>query len=235
MELTKASAQAIQVHPDLPLTVRRAGTGKPVLVLHAGHGPDNATPLVEYFSKNSSVLAPTHPGWDGTPRPEWFSGMDDLAITYLDLLEDEDLTDVLVVACSFGGWLATEMALRDRGRRISRMILVDPAGPTVAGHTVHVPEPTDPNYPNKYLVDLLYTYMGPTMSDPKMLRRLPRVKIPVLMLWGENDDVISPEVGRIHAEAFADCRFELLPDAGHMPVRDTPEAVFARIDAFLGS
>jgi pimeloyl-ACP methyl ester carboxylesterase len=226
MEMTQ---QVVQVHPDLPLSLTKVGAGKPVLVLHAGHGPVTARPIVEYFAADHQVLAPTHPGWDGTPRPDWLSGVDDLAITYLDLLEDEGLTDVTVVATSFGGWVASELALRDRGQRISRMILIDAAGSAPS----RIPEPGDPMLPGDELMNTILAYGGPTVSDPKLLRRLPRVKIPVLVLWGEDDDVITVEEGRAHAEAFANARFEILPNVGHMPIRHTPEAVFSRIDAFL--
>jgi hypothetical protein len=33
------------------------------------------------------VLSPTHPGFAGEPRPEWFDSIDDLAIAYLELLD----------------------------------------------------------------------------------------------------------------------------------------------------
>ncbi|MET8516752.1 alpha/beta hydrolase [Streptomyces sp. NPDC005077] len=221
--------QVIQVYPDLPLSLTKVGAGKLALVLHAGHGPSTATPIVEHLARDHQVLAPTHPGWEGTPRPDWFDGVDDLAIAYLDLLEDEGLTDVTVVAASFGGWVASELVLRDRGQRIGRLILIDAAGSAPS----RVPPPGDPMLPDDDMMKTLLTYGAPTFSDSKLLRRLSRVKIPVLVLWGEDDDVVTAEEGRAHAAAFANARFELLPDVSHMAVRDDPEAVFSHIDAFL--
>jgi pimeloyl-ACP methyl ester carboxylesterase len=227
--------QTLQLYPDLPLTLTRVGSGRPVLVVHAGHGPTTAVPIVEHFAADSLVLAPTNPGWEGTARPDWFSGVDDLAITYLNLLEDEDLSDVVVVAASFGGWVASEMAVRDLGHRIGRLILIDPAGAEVPPYTTWVPPAGDPARPqDPGDMDTLLLYGGPSFTDPKLLRRLVRVRIPTLVLWGETDRVIAPEVGRVHAAAFANARFEIIPDTGHMAVRDSPKEVFARIDAFLG-
>jgi pimeloyl-ACP methyl ester carboxylesterase len=225
--------QVLQVHPDLPLTVTRVGSGRPVFVVHAGHGPVTAGPIVDHFAVDSGVLMPTHPGWDGTPRPDWFSGVDDLAITYLNLMEDEDLSDVLVVAASFGGWVASEMAVRDLGHRIGRLILIDPAGAEVVGYKVFVPEPGDPALPDSDSLNTLLAYGAPSFTDPKLLRRLARVRIPTLVLWGETDRVVNVEAGRVHAAAFANARFDVIPDTGHMAVRDNPTEVFARIDAFL--
>jgi len=225
--------QVLQLYPDLTLNLTKVGSGRPVLVVHAGHGPVTAAPIVDHFAADSLVMLPTHPGWEGTPRPDWFFGVDDLAITYLNLLEDEDLTDVLVVASSFGGWVASEMAIRDLGHRIGRMILIDPAGAEVPGYKVWMPEPGDPALPDSSTVDTLLTYGAPSFTDPKLLRRLARVQLPTLVLWGETDRIIASEAGRVHASAFANARFELIPDTGHMAVRDNPKEVFARIDAFL--
>jgi pimeloyl-ACP methyl ester carboxylesterase len=227
-----AKQELLLARSELPLTVKMVGSGRPVLVLHGGHGPGNTTAVVDHFAPDWLVVQPTHPGWDGTPRPDWFNGIDDLAVTYLDLLEDRKLDDVVVVATSFGGWIASEMAVRDRGHRISRMILIDPVGPEVAGQSVQVPEPDDPDAVPS-IMDTVYVYGGRSLRDPKLLRRVRRVQIPVLMLWGENDTVVTPEFGRVYAAGFADARFEVIPATGHMPLRDAPETVFGHIDAFL--
>jgi pimeloyl-ACP methyl ester carboxylesterase len=227
------SQQVLRPHPDLPLSVTRVGAGKPVLVVHGGHGPGNLGAIVDHLAGDSLVIMPTHPGWDGNPRPDWFNGIDDIAVTYLNILEDEDLSDVLVVATSLGGWIASEMAVRDRGHRIGRMVLVDPVGAEIPGHRVQVPEPGDPDLPSDSMMTTLFIYGGRTFTDPKLLRRLARVHIPVLVLWGENDDVITPEYGRVYAAGFGNARFEVIPGVGHMPMRDTPEVVRAHIDAFL--
>ncbi|MEV8563320.1 alpha/beta hydrolase [Streptomyces sp. NPDC051917] len=227
--------RSIQLYPSLPLTLTLAGSGRPLLVLHGGHGPVNTEKIRKHFEATSTVMVPTHPGWNGTPRPAWFSGMDDLANGYLDLLEDEGLRDVVVIATSFGGWIASEMAVRDRGRRIGRMVLIDPIGAEIPGHTMQVDWERPGGGPMPPNMRIVYAYAGRSLSDPKLLRRLRRVRTPALVLWGENDTVYPPEYGRTYAEAFSDARFEVIPGAGHIPVNDAPEATFAAIDAFLAA
>ncbi|PRY35739.1 alpha/beta fold hydrolase [Umezawaea tangerina] len=233
------------LHDDLALTVTETGEGRPFLVLHGGSGPDSMTPVVEHYASTHHVLAPVHPGWDDTPRPDWFSGVDDLATTYLDLLEDRGLADVVVLGCSFGGWVAAEMAVRDRARRIGHLVLVDAVGPEVPGIAVRVPGGRPPGAggppgggppgggPSAAAMAAVRAYGGPTMSDPKLLRRLARVHTPTLVVWGEDDLVVSPDFGRAYAAAFPDARFELIPGAGHVPTREEPEATLAAIDTFL--
>ncbi|MGP8296844.1 alpha/beta fold hydrolase [Streptomyces inhibens] len=75
--------------------------------------------------------------------------------------------------------------------------------------------------------------VAPTMRDPKLLRRLARVRVPTLVVWGQNDSVVSPDLGRAYAAAFANARFTLVPDAGHIPTCEAPDATLAAIGAFL--
>ena len=58
------------------------------------------------------AITPTHPGWNGTARPDWLTGIDDIAVAYLGYLEENDLRDLLVVGSSLGGWIGAEMAAR---------------------------------------------------------------------------------------------------------------------------
>ncbi|WP_262705498.1 MULTISPECIES: alpha/beta fold hydrolase [Streptomyces] len=136
---TGSTRFTVEPYPGLPLTVRDVGAGRPVLVLHGGAGPASVSGVVDHFAATSRVLAPTHPGWEDTPRPEWFAGVDDLVETYLDLLDDRDLRDVLVLGSSFGGWIAAEMAVRDRGRRIGGLVVMGAFGPRLEGHEVRFP------------------------------------------------------------------------------------------------
>ncbi|WNV86407.1 alpha/beta hydrolase [Umezawaea sp. Da 62-37] len=229
------TTSVLKIHDDLALTVTETGEGMPFLVLHGGSGPLSTAPVVDHYAATHRVLAPVHPGWDDTPRPEWFSGVDDLATTYLDLLEDRGLDDVTVLGGSFGGWVAAEMAVRDRSRRIGHLVLVDAIGPRIPGVEVGVPAGPPPGAggPPAAAMAAVRAYAGPTMSDPKLLRRLARVDTPTLVVWGEDDRVVSPDFGRAFAAAFPDARFELIPGAGHVPTREAPEAVFAAVDAFL--
>ncbi|WP_086707453.1 alpha/beta fold hydrolase [Streptomyces antimycoticus] len=235
----------IEPYPGLPLTVRDAGAGRPVLVLHGGGGPASVTDIVDHFATTSRVLAPTHPGWEDTPRPEWFSDVGDLVETYLDLLDDRDLRDVLVVGVSFGGWIAAEMTVRDRARRVGGLVIMGAFGPHVEGHELRFPTappgpppgqgsgaPAPRRGPSPAALQALTAYAGPTRSDPKLLHRLARVSVPALAVWGEQDTVVPPDFGRAYAAAIPGARFELVPGAGHIPTREAPEVTFAAIDAF---
>lgn len=73
----------------------------------------------------------------------------------------------------------------------------------------------------------------PNMHDPALLSRLGRVQVPALLLWGESDRIVTPAYGAAYAEAFGDGRLEVVPEAGHLPQIERPDATFALIDEYL--
>ncbi|MER6354959.1 alpha/beta hydrolase [Streptomyces sp. NPDC001634] len=247
------------VQPELALTLSESGSGRPVLILHGGGGPATVTGIADHLAPTAHTIVPTHPGWNGAPRPDWFTGVDDLALAYLHLLRDRGLRDVLVVGSSLGGWIGAEMAVRDQAGIISGLVLIDAAGVAVEGEPIrdffaldargvaeYCYHDSDRFYvdpagiPAEQLVlrqanmATLRTIAGdPYMHDPKLLRRLGRVHIPTLLLWGESDRIVTPAYGAAYAAAFGNGRLEVIPKAGHLPQIEQPEATFVLIDSFL--
>ncbi|MEV6728356.1 MULTISPECIES: alpha/beta hydrolase [unclassified Streptomyces] len=247
------------VYTDPTLTMAEAGNGRPVLLLHGGGGPATVANLAEHLSRVAHTITPVHPGWDGTPRPDWLTGIDDLALAYLHRLHDRRLRDVLVIGSSLGGWIAAEMAVRDHAGTITGLVLIDAVGVHVetepitdifaldargiAEHSWHDPDRyyADPaGFPPAELarrqanMAAVRTLAGaPYMNDPKLLRRLRRVQAPTLALWGESDRIVTPAYGAAYAEAFGNGRLEVIPRAGHLPQIEQPEATVALIDTHL--
>src|SRR6476659_1170952 len=128
-----ATTHTVNLRLDLPVTLTEAGSGRPALVLHGGGGPFTVAAIADHLTETMHVVTPTHPGWNGTPRPDSISSIDDIALAYLGYLQDHDLRDVLVVGSSLGGWIAAEMAAHDDAGRISGLVLLDAVGVDVDG------------------------------------------------------------------------------------------------------
>ncbi|MGA8027900.1 MAG: alpha/beta fold hydrolase [Bryobacteraceae bacterium] len=64
-------------------------------------------------------------------------------------------------------------------------------------------------------------------------RRLPRTKVPTLVLHGDEDHLIPPENGKVLASRIPGAQFHLLPKAGHILITDQPEACRDIILQFL--
>jgi pimeloyl-ACP methyl ester carboxylesterase len=241
-------------------SVTDAGSGRTVLLLHGGSGPASVAPFGERLAGDHRVIVPTHPGWGDSVRPEWFTGVGRLAEMYLELLDDLDVTDVLVVGSSIGGWIASEIAVRDRGRRVGGLVLMNAVGPVLPGQAVVGPPAPLPEAgssaagaaargavagaggpaprpgpgPGPAAFEALRAYGGESLNDPSLLPRLSRISVPTLVVWGQDDTMVSPAFGREYAAAIPGAIFVGIPDAGHVPVREQPEAVLATIVEFEG-
>lgn len=253
------SDKSVALYPDLSLTLTEAGTGRPCLILHGGGGPATVAGLSAHLAQTAHTITPVHPGWDGTQRPGWLTGIDDLALAYLHHLQDRGLRDVLVVGSSIGGWTAAEMAVRDTGGIITGLVLIDPVGVHVETEPIRDFFALDARGVAEYawhdsarfyrdpetlsageaalqrdnMATLRVLAGDPYMHDPKLLRRLRRVDVPALLLWGGSDRIVTPAYGAAYAEAFGSGRLHVIPEAGHLPQLERPEATLAAIDAYL--
>jgi pimeloyl-ACP methyl ester carboxylesterase len=73
----------------------------------------------------------------------------------------------------------------------------------------------------------------PYMHEPGLPGRLGRVEIPVLVLWGDSDRIVTPGYGQALAAAFPQAQFTVISQAGHLPQLEQPDATFGALDAFI--
>lgn len=184
--------------------------------------------------------------------------MADLAALYLRLLRERDLSDVLVIGSSLGGWIGAELAAADTEGRISGTALLNSVGIEVDGEPVRDFFSLDArgvaeyayHDSERFYVDpatfpaerraLIQANMaalrvfsgGPAMNDPALRPRLATVTVPTLVLWGESDRIATPAYGKEYAASLGNARFELVPEAGHLPHLEQPAHTFALLDAF---
>lgn len=218
--------------------------GPTVVVFHGGPGPRSVKNVADHLGPGFSVFLPTHPGWNGTPRDDSTHSASDLASQYLDEMERLGLTEVTVIGSSFGGWVAAEVAVQDAQRpqhRVVKLVLIDALGVDVAGVTVppfefSVPEGLSPEQHTAMasMKDSLDAYLSTGMTDPDLTVKASTLELPVTVIWGAEDDVVSVEYGRQVAQIFPDATFIEIPNAGHAPQLAQPDATFAAIDTALG-
>ncbi len=73
----------------------------------------------------------------------------------------------------------------------------------------------------------------PHMFNPQLKNWLYRISAPTLLLWGDNDRIVSPDYGRHYARLIPGALFETIADAAHHPELEQPAAFVARVEAFL--
>ncbi|WP_433203599.1 alpha/beta fold hydrolase [Dactylosporangium sp. CS-047395] len=243
----------------MTVTFTERGTGRPVLLLHGGAGPASVVAFAERFAAEHPVrvITPTHPGFDGTVRPDGVESIRDLATVYKGLLDDLGLEDVAVVGNSIGGWIAAELAILG-SPRISTLVIVDGVGIEVEGHPVadffglsfaeiaaasyydptgRVIDPsTMPEAARRNMAgnrETLRLYAG-GMVDPTLLARLQAVQKPALVVWGDSDRIADPGYGRAFAAAIPGAAFVLLERTGHLPQLERPDALLGPLWSFIG-
>jgi len=238
--------------------LREAGSGRAILVLHGGGGASTVAALSQRLSRAARVLTPTHPGFDGTPRPQLLDSVAALATLYIALLDRLGVDEVVVVGSSVGGWIASEMALQAPDR-VKGLVLINATGIAVEDHPLVDVRPLAlPDLmrlahhdPAKILAAApppsaeqqairvsnaaaLASYdNGMNGQDPTLSARLAQVTAPVLVVWGESDGIASLDYGAAYAKSFANAVFERVPQAGHFPHIEQTESVSASISSFL--
>jgi pimeloyl-ACP methyl ester carboxylesterase len=251
--------ERIQIR-DVSLEVRRAGEGPPLLFLHGGDYVAQNGTFLDRMARRWRVTAPRHPGFGTSARPEGFRTVGDLAYLYLDWLDQEGPRDATVVGSSFGGWIALEMCVRSV-ERIGRLVLIDTIGVKFGGReqrdiadiyalpadevlrrTFFAAERAALDYSalddreaasiaSDRAATALYGWR-PYMHDPDLLQWLHRVRVPTLVIWGEEDGIVALDYGRRLCRALPDARFEPIPRAGHYPQIEQPDAVADAIERF---
>jgi len=259
--MASSSTHTAALPPDLELTLTEAGTGRPVLILHGGGGPFTVASIAAHLADRVHTIVPTHPGWNGTARPAWLSNVDALAQVYVRYLEAQGLTDVLVIGSSLGGWVAAAMALHAPAGLLTGLILIDAVGVAVAGEPIRdffaldargvaeysyydadrfyvdpasVP-PAQAAARQANMATMRALVSDPYMHDPELLNNLSRIPLPVLVIWGDSDRIVTPAYGAAFAKGFPHGRFAVIEKAGHLPHFEQPAAIFALIDAALVS
>lgn len=221
------------------------GSGPPLLFLHPEHFFAWNRTFVGQLAAKRQVIVPRHPGFDGKPPPPDFRRVDDLAYLYLDLIERLDLRDVLLVGASLGGWIALEMAVRDRSR-LARLALIAPTGVKLGGREERDfadlfalseaeirkalfadPDRWAPDYANLDDAEMetiarerqYAAWYGwkPYMHNPVLARWLHRIDLPTLLLWGEADGYVPPAHGERLARLLPGGWLHRLAGAGHYP------------------
>jgi pimeloyl-ACP methyl ester carboxylesterase len=112
------------------------GAGAPLVYLHDMWDVHTAQSDPFEFhlrlAKDFRVLMPAHPGCGNSTGVEQVMSIEDLAFHYLDLLDALNIRSATVVGAGLGGWIATEIAVRNP-ERIGKLGLIGAAGLQLRG------------------------------------------------------------------------------------------------------
>jgi pimeloyl-ACP methyl ester carboxylesterase len=156
------------------------------------------------------------PGFSDVPEDTHVRSLSDL----VDLVLARIDAPVDLVAQSLGGVVATHLALR-RPDLVRRLVLSGTsAGADVTPLGLNASRL--PGAPSWFVRD-----------DPDTTLLLPDIKVPVLLIWGEEDAINPPAVGEYLTRLFPSAKLVALPGASHFAPVEQPDAMARHIQAFL--
>lgn len=225
------------------IPVRRLGSvgkGPSVWYFHdeVSVGPG---PVAEALADDFEVIAPIHPGFSESPRPDWVVDVEDVAELYRDrLVSDEPF---VLVGSSVGAWIATELAFL-LAESVMHLWLIGPIGLHVQDHppadhwfqtdaerdAILFSDPAKKPVvePDEYIAnEAMFARLGwnPRLASRRMGPRLERLTVPTTIIWGKEDALIPPEHVVAWQEKLPQAHTITLPDSGHYPVYEQPEVV----------
>lgn len=236
-----------------------AGRGGIVVWLHDTLG-NRWTSAHEALSATHEVLAPSLPGFDDSATLDGIDAPEDVVFWLLDLFDELQLERPVVLGCGLGGWMAAEFAVR-YPERLGGLILVDAYGLEVEGALPadefaltpamlrpllfangEVADDVLPDQPPREgLEQTLHARVAAARLawqfpyDRKLRGRLPRAKVPALVVWGERDQLVRPSHARAYVDGLPNAQLELISNVAHYPYLEASDEFVRLVEAFLNA
>jgi 2-hydroxy-6-oxonona-2,4-dienedioate hydrolase len=229
------------------------GSGPPLVLVHgmSGSAALEWGRVIGPLSKRHRVIAPYQIGFAPSGQPA------DLAYdarTFVDslggLLRALHVRSPILVGESFGGWVVGQYAVAQAAAgadlpKIKGLVIVD--GAVGIGPADRV-SPNAPSLNDPAVVAQVRTFFA-TQSRPDTTFVRPRAmpgisrdavtaqalaaaNLPTLIIWGEGDQLLPVSVGRNLAAAIPRARLAIIPNCGHIPSVEQPEAFLRHLIDF---
>jgi len=242
-----------------------AGTGPPVVFVHGFCQSSDywAGFLTRISDAGMRGIAVDLPGFGRSAGCAGPFTMEGLASSLAQLFSEMGLGEAALVGSSMGGVVAQQFALA-HGERLQRLALIA-TGPrslapdralaqaealsqsvwdqaTVARLVTGFFHSVPPGWSlaRSESIALLASREAAVealrsngLSDTR--NRLPGVTLPTLVIQGGLDPGRTPEIGRELVELLSDARLVVLPESGHTPQMEQPDALWAELGPFLRS
>jgi pimeloyl-ACP methyl ester carboxylesterase len=223
-----------------------AGDGPPLVCFH-GAGGLRRSRAHELLAERHRVIAFEAPGFGDSPVNDRSASLSELAGSMLTAAGALGIDRFSLWGQSFGGKLALWAAVQAPDR-IDALVLTAPVAIRLSEDRLPPPEELPAllrAHPERQLdttpisgpVDtkqreLVERLIGPP-RDAELEDAMRELQVPTLVLFGSEDRLTPPELGRTYRELLPDCHFVIVYDAAHAIYDDRPEALAAVMAEFV--
>jgi pimeloyl-ACP methyl ester carboxylesterase len=240
------------------LYLARAGSGRPVLVLHHDIGSPDQLAFYDELANHYDVLIPHHPGYGKSDRPQWLRSVRDVAVIYQWLLSELGVARASLIGLGFGGWIAAEMATM-APREFHRLVLAGamglkpPDGDIFDQAIVSYIDYARAGFHDQQAFARIYGDVTtdqlvewdlcremsfriawkPYMYSQTLPYLLGGVRAAALVVWSDDDKIVPRSAGERYAALLPNSRFEVVRGAGHCVEMEQPEQLARLVGAFI--
>jgi 2-hydroxy-6-oxonona-2,4-dienedioate hydrolase len=232
------------------------GEGEPLILLHGLFGAlSNFDDLISYFKNHNKVVVPLLPLLDMDLLHTSVGGLQKFVHKFI---EYQDYQNVHLLGNSLGGHVAILHVLK-QPERIKSLILTGSSGLFENGMGDTYPKRGDydyikkkteltfydPKIASKELVDEVYEIVNNRLKAIKIIalaksairnnlgEDINQIKQPTLLIWGNNDAITPPFVGREFHRLIPNSELHFIDKCGHAPMMEVPEEFNRILHKFL--
>jgi 2-hydroxy-6-oxonona-2,4-dienedioate hydrolase len=232
------------------------GEGEPLVLLHGLFGAlSNFRDLIEYFRHHYKVVVPLLPLFELDLLHTTVGGLQKFIHRFLD---HRDYKNVNLLGNSLGGHVALMHVLK-HPERIKSITLTGSSGLFENGMGDTYPKRGDyefirkkteltffdSNIATKELVDEIYETVNIRIKAIKIIslaksairnnlgEELNQIRQPTLLIWGANDAITPPFVGREFQRLIPNSELHFIDKCGHAPMMERPDEFNVILHKFL--
>ena len=247
---------SFEIKQDEKFRFIEEGEGEPLVLLHGLFGAlSNFNELISYFRHHNKVVVPMLPLLDLDLLHTSVGGLQKFVHKFI---EHRNYQKVHLLGNSLGGHVAILHVLK-QPERIKSLILTGSSGLFENGMGDTYPKRGDydyikkkteltfydPKIATKELVDEVYETVNNRLKAIKIIalaksairnnlgEELNQIKQPTLLIWGNNDAITPPFVGREFQRLIPNSELHFVDKCGHAPMMEVPDEFNRVLHKFL--
>lgn len=232
------------------------GEGEPLMLLHGLFGAlSNFKDLLDYFSKRNKVVVPMLPLFELDLLHTSVGGLEKHVQKFIEF---KGYNKIHMLGNSLGGHVALVHVLK-HPEHIKSLILTGSSGLFENGMGDTYPKRGDYEYirkktevtfydpamATKELVDEVYDIVNQRLKVIKVIAlaksairnnlgdELKEIKTPTLLIWGNNDTITPPFVGKEFNKLIPNSELHFIDKCGHAPMMERPNEFNEILNGFL--